>query len=337
MDRFSNILLKWYDENARELPWRMTNNPYFIWLSEIILQQTRVEQGMSYYFKFVKNFPTVFDLAKASEEEVLKNWQGLGYYSRARNLHSTARIVANELNGKFPQTYKELLKLKGIGPYTASAIASICFDEKTAVLDGNVFRFLSRYFDISTPIDNNQGKKEYQLIANSLISSDRPGDFNQGMMEMGARICKPKKWLCSSCPFQNSCLARKNKRIDQRPIKSKKLKVKERKISYLVCEWNSKLLFRKREHKDIWQGLYDFPEKHDHLDNLLGKENFSIINSPVPMTHILSHQKLLIEFQHVRIIDPSLIRLKGNWASKKVDSGLPLPRAIEKYLSDKMA
>lgn len=189
---FKEILTNWYSVNKRELPWRKTKNPYYIWLSEIILQQTQIKQGLPYYEAFVTNFPTIFDLANASEEEVLKLWQGLGYYSRARNLHFTAKYIVNELNGIFPNTYKELLKLKGIGDYTASAIASICFNEPTAVVDGNVYRFLSRHYGIETPINTTEGFKTFKALATELIDTNNPADFNQAIMEFGATQCKPK-------------------------------------------------------------------------------------------------------------------------------------------------
>ena len=205
--KFSNTLIQWYLQNNRELPWRKTKNPYFIWLSEIMLQQTRVAQGMSYYLKFIEVFPTVFDLAKATESTVLKMWQGLGYYSRARNLHFTANQIASELNGEFPSTYKEIIKLKGIGDYTASAISSICFNKPTAVVDGNVYRVLSRYFGIQTPINSATGIKEFKALAQTLIDTEQPGTYNQAIMDFGALHCKPQNPLCESCVFNDGCIA----------------------------------------------------------------------------------------------------------------------------------
>ncbi len=204
---FKKILTNWYSINKRNLLWRSTKNPYFIWLSEIIMQQTQVKQGSPYYEAFINQFPTVFDLAEADEETVLKLWQGLGYYSRARNLHASAKHIAYELNGKFPTTYSEIIKLKGVGDYTASAIASICFDEPTAVVDGNVYRVLSRYFGIDTPINSTQGIKEFKALASTLLDTAHPGDYNQAVMEFGATQCKPKNPYCMVCPLKDSCVA----------------------------------------------------------------------------------------------------------------------------------
>jgi len=336
--RFSNILLNWYDDNSRELPWRKTKNPYKVWISEIILQQTRVEQGMEYYFKFVDLFPSIHEMSQASEKEILKAWQGLGYYSRARNLHFTSKYIVNELNGIFPNNYLDLLKLKGVGPYTAAAISSICFNEKQAVVDGNVNRFLSRYFGIYTPVDSTEGKKEIAQLANSLISENRPGDFNQGLMEMGATICKPKKTDCRNCVFKNSCIAFEKSIVDELPIKIKKIKVKKRQIDYLVCEHKGKLLYRKREKKDIWQGLYDFPEVNlqgTEYDKILGSNNYTLLGETETLYHILSHQKLTVNFQKAKIVDESKINLMGEWAPIEPSDEIPLPRLIEKYLLEK--
>ena len=204
---FSKKLKHWYSNNKRELPWRQTKDPYFIWLSEIILQQTQVNQGLPYYVKFTENFPTIYHLASADESAVLKLWQGLGYYSRARNLHATAKYVVSELDGKFPNNYKDLIKLKGIGDYTASAIASICFNEATAVVDGNVYRVLSRYFGIDTPINSSKGAKVFKQLAQELIDLKDPATFNQAIMEFGATQCKPQNPDCKICPFNASCIA----------------------------------------------------------------------------------------------------------------------------------
>nr|WP_321539525.1 A/G-specific adenine glycosylase [Flavobacterium piscinae] len=221
---FSNRLIQWYLENKRDLPWRNTTNPYPIWLSEIILQQTRVAQGLPYYERFIETFPTVFDLANASEEQVLKLWQGLGYYSRGRNLHKTAQIIAFELNGTFPTTYTELLKLKGIGSYTAATIASFSQKEVVPVVDGNVFRILARYFDVETDISSATAKKEFTALANELIDSKQPDVFNQALMEFGALQCVPKNPNCSICVFKDSCAALQKKKVDLLPIKLKKRK-----------------------------------------------------------------------------------------------------------------
>ena len=216
---FSKIVIRWYSGNNRKLPWRETQNPYFIWLSEIILQQTQVKQGLPYYEAFVKNFPTIYDLAAAEEQTVLKLWQGLGYYSRARNLHFTAQYIVNECNGVFPNTYKTLLKLKGVGDYTASAIASICFGEATAVVDGNVYRVLARYFGIDTPINTTDGIKQFKALAQELIDKKDPATFNQAIMEFGAMQCRPKTPDCLFCPLSTSCIAYNKGRVGELPVK----------------------------------------------------------------------------------------------------------------------
>ncbi|MBL4723936.1 MAG: A/G-specific adenine glycosylase, partial [Lutibacter sp.] len=255
----SNQLILWYLSNKRDLPWRSTRNPYHIWLSEIILQQTRVDQGMAYYLKFIKVFPTVNDLAAASEEQVLKLWQGLGYYSRARNLHFSAKYVVEQLSGVFPSTYDEILKLKGVGDYTASAIASFCFNEVAAVVDGNVYRVLSRYFGISTPINSTKGIKEFKLLAQELIDVKDPGTHNQAIMEFGARMCKPQNPDCISCPLNESCVAVSEKSIKNLPVKVKKIKIKQRFFNYLVIQTKDKKTKIGKRENGIWKNLYEFP------------------------------------------------------------------------------
>lgn len=307
---FSEILIVWYLKNNRELPWRKTKNPYFIWLSEIMLQQTRVAQGMNYYLKFTENYPTVSDLANASETEVLKMWQGLGYYSRARNLHFTAKYITNELNGKFPSTFKEIITLKGIGDYTASAIASICFDEPTAVVDGNVYRVLARYFGIQTPINSSSGIKEFKELAQNLIDKNQPGTFNQAIMDFGAILCKPQNPLCDECPFSESCVALQKNLIKELPVKEKKIKVKNRYFNYLVIKTeDDKTVLTQRNDKGIWQGLYQFPlietDSTIHKEQLISSKEFtdlfpeettiSLFN-PKEIIHKLSHQHLHTHF-----------------------------------------
>jgi len=243
---FKRELIHWYSINKRDLPWRETKNPYYIWLSEIILQQTQVKQGLPYYEAFVKQYPSVFDLANASEEAVLKLWQGLGYYSRARNLHATAKHIAFNLNGKFPNNYKDLLTLKGVGDYTASAISSIAFNEVAAVVDGNVYRVLSRYFGIKTPINSTTGIKEFKSLASSLIDKKQPATFNQAIMEFGARQCKPKNPDCTTCPINRGCAALQKKLTDTLPVKLKKTKVSTKYFNFLVCiDANKNILFEK--------------------------------------------------------------------------------------------
>lgn len=313
---FYNILIKWYLQNKRDLPWRKTTNPYQIWLSEIMLQQTRVAQGMPYFFSFTKEFPTVKDLADASEEKVLKLWQGLGYYSRARNLHKTAQYIAYELNGVFPDSYKELLKLKGVGEYTAAAIASFSYNEAVPVVDGNVFRVLSRYFDIETDIALPATKKEFSALAQELMPSDNPAIFNQAIMEFGALQCVPKNPDCDVCVFNDSCAALQKKKVNLLPVKLKKTKVSNRFFNYLILEdVLGNTLIQKRTAKGIWHNLYEFPLlETDHVadfDFVSEKvqhdffSHYTIIGieecSETSIIHKLSHQHLHIQFWKIKI------------------------------------
>lgn len=312
--QFSNSLTAWYLQNKRDLPWRNTTNPYKIWLSEIILQQTRVSQGLPYFLKFIERFPTVFDLANASEEEVLKLWQGLGYYSRARNLHTTAKIIANDYAGNFPNNFKELLKLKGVGDYTAAAIASFSFNEIIPVVDGNVYRVLSRYFDIETNIALPKTKKEFFELASELISKENPALFNQSIMEFGALQCVPQNPDCSKCVLNSSCLALQKKKVHQLPVKIKTLKITHRFLNYIIVEDDDqKTIISKRDKKGIWHNLYEFPliETDNEVDikfisekvnETLFKENKIISISEInenEVLHKLSHQTLHIKFWKV--------------------------------------
>ncbi|MCG7500681.1 MULTISPECIES: A/G-specific adenine glycosylase [Tenacibaculum] len=336
-------LICWYGENKRSLPWRETKNPYFIWLSEIMLQQTRVEQGLPYYLKFTKAFPTVFDLAKADESEVLKLWQGLGYYSRARNLHFTAKFVANELKGMFPSSYKELIKLKGVGDYTASAIASICFKEPVAVVDGNVYRVLSRYFGISTPINSTKGIKEFKELAQTLIDTSQPDVYNQAIMDFGAMHCKPQNPLCNKCPLANGCVALAKNQIKELPVKEKKTKIKKRYFNYLVpiTEENETVL-EERKGKGIWQGLYQFPlvetQKKTSEEELVKNKQFtmlfpeettiSLFNTE-DIIHKLSHQHLITKFWIIKT--RKVNEQTMDWAVVKK---YPVPVLIDKFLEE---
>jgi len=257
---FSQEIIHWYQANKRSLPWRETKDPYHIWLSEIILQQTRVAQGTPYYVKFTDAFPTVFDLAAAPEEQVLKLWQGLGYYSRARNLHAAAQYVVNELNGVFPANYKALLQLKGVGDYTASAIASICFNSPEAVLDGNVYRVLSRYFGIDAPVNTTEGARLFKAIALDQLDLANPSDYNQAIMEFGALQCTPKLTDCSSCPLQSACVAYRTQKVTVLPVKLPKQKpVKVYHYYFVFVDPFGNTLYEKRTGKGIWEGLYQFP------------------------------------------------------------------------------
>lgn len=312
---FSKVLIDWYLKNKRELPWRKTSDPYHIWLSEIMLQQTRIEQGLPYYQRFISAFPSVFDLAAAPQEKVLKLWQGLGYYSRARNLHESAKYVAEELNGVFPGSYKELKELKGVGDYTAAAIASICYNEPVAVVDGNVYRVLSRFFDIETPINSTAGIKEFKALASELLDEKDPSSFNQALMEFGALQCKPRNPLCETCPLSSGCLALQKNKIKDLPVKLKKTKVKKRYFNYLVVySQENKTLLRQRTGKGIWNGLYEFPlietEKPvsegafpsaEKINEILGVQELSLqLHNKKPVVHKLSHQHIYTHFWWVK-------------------------------------
>lgn len=313
---FSKSLVLWYLQNKRDLPWRNTVNPYFIWLSEIMLQQTRVAQGLPYFLRFTEAFPTVFDLAKASEEEVLKLWQGLGYYSRARNLHKTAQQVAFEFNGEFPKTYNELLKLKGIGEYTAAAIASFSYNESVPVVDGNVYRVLSRYFEVETDIASAGAKKEFTQLAAELLPKGQANLFNQAIMEFGALQCVPKNPDCDNCIFNDSCAALQKKKVASLPVKSKKVKVRTRHFNYLVfLDETNDTLIHKRTQKGIWHNLYEFPLLETEAE-LTEKELLKLLQNQSFVTnkisdihwynsettvHKLTHQHLNINFWKIEV------------------------------------
>lgn len=339
---FSKVLIQWYLQNKRDLPWRNTTNPYPIWLSEIMLQQTRVAQGMPYFLSFTTAFPTVFDLAKADEEHVLKLWQGLGYYSRARNLHKTAQYIADELAGVFPETYKELLTLKGVGEYTAAAIASFSYNEVVPVVDGNVFRVLSRYFDVETDITLASAKKEFAALALELIPKNDPATFNQAIMEFGALQCVPKNPDCGNCVFNTSCSALQKKKVDQLPFKSKKVKVRNRYFNYIVvADANDHTLINKRTSKGIWHNLYEFPlietESEEGFDSIAlkvitdlyaAKDLISIEACyDQSIIHKLSHQHLYIKFWKVRLA----IKMVGAISSAKLKT-FPFPIVIHNFI-----
>lgn len=309
--QFSKVLIAWYLQNKRDLPWRHTNNPYLIWLSEIMLQQTRVAQGLPYYLQFVDAFPTVFDLASADEQQVLRLWQGLGYYSRARNLHKAAKYVVTEFNGVFPNSYSQLLKLPGVGNYTAAAIASFAYNEPVAVVDGNVYRVLARYFDIETDIASSSANAEFRELAQQLIPNNQPALFNQAIMEFGALQCVPKNPNCSICVFNSSCAALQKNKVGILPIKRKKAKVKNRFFNYLVIEdeFNNTVV-TKREDQGIWQNLYEFP-LHESMQ-AVGEPDFDylkLVNEVLSIVelddsaviHKLSHQHLHIKFWKMQL------------------------------------
>lgn len=340
MSDFSLLICEWYRRNKRDLPWRSTRDPYKIWLSEIILQQTRVDQGMSYYLKFVKHYPTVKHLAEASEQEVLNDWQGLGYYSRARNLHKAAKQIVNEFKAEFPNDYEHILKLSGVGPYTSAAISSFAYNEAQAVVDGNVFRVLSRVFDIDTDIMSTQGKKEFDVLAKELLPSSNPGEHNQALMEFGALHCTFHQPKCENCVLQAKCLAFQNKTVLERPVKLKKVKMRNRYFNYFHIEKDGLLVLNKRAEKDIWQHLYEFPmietekklsdEEIAHLCER--KFNLKISKVVLMKKHILSHQNIHAQIAQVHInkintqdFAEYLVILK----SELID--YPIPRLLERY------
>lgn len=341
MLNFVLLIAEWYRQTARNLPWRNTKNPYKIWLSEVILQQTRVEQGLPYYLKFTENFPTVIDLANAEEETVLKNWQGLGYYSRARNLHAAAKMIRDLHLGNFPHSYSDILKLKGVGEYTAAAVASFAFNLPHAVVDGNVYRVLSRFYDIDTPIDSTEGKKLFYNLANELLLKEDPALFNQAMMEFGAMQCVPVNPDCGSCPVRPECLGYKNGTVSLRPVKAKKTKVTDRYFYYMVFHNDHQLVLKKRGPKDVWQGLYDFPliESPSKLDeeNYAGVLGISLsqIKKQHHTKHILSHQRIFAAFLYLDFL-PEKTLWKEDWELAEWSrlEKYPLPRIIERYLKE---
>ena len=324
---FAATLLQWFKNNGRSLPWRETDDAYAIWLSEVILQQTRIAQGMSYWERFMAQWPTVNDLAAATEDEVLKAWQGLGYYSRARNLHTAAQQVV-ELGG-FPQTFKELKTLKGVGDYTAAAIASIAFGEPVAVVDGNVYRVLSRYYGIDTPIDSTEGKKGFQALAQSLLPINEPADYNEAIMDFGATQCTPNSPHCSACPLCETCVAFREQRINELPVKSKKVKQRERHFTYIYIEYEGKIAIHQRGAGDIWQGLWEFPQE-EHLtssEDSAWKTEAQLLQKGVK--HILTHQILLADIYLWRPKNRPQLPSEFIWIEKQDLENYALPRLIE--------
>ncbi len=346
---FTEELLKWYEGNARELPWIGEKNPYYIWLSEIILQQTRVEQGRPYYERFVKQYPVIEDLAGAEEDEVMKLWEGLGYYSRARNLHASAKYVAEDLGGDFPDSYEEILKLKGVGPYTAAAVASFAYNLPHAVLDGNVYRILSRYFGIDIPIDSTAGKKEFSKLASELLPEGKAAVYNQAIMDFASTQCKPGKPDCQACVLSDACAAYASGRVTELPVKEKKLKRKERFFHYLVIRYEGDVFLQKRERKDIWQNLFEFPlleldrmivapavlMKHDYCKDLLGDLDPEMMDISKVYKQLLTHQKVHACFFEMEVSDIS----KGFDGLKRVSVNAvkeqAFPKTLNSYLLDR--
>lgn len=348
----NSIILKiidWYDKNKRDLPWRSDGTTYEVWLSEVLLQQTRVDQGLPYYHNFLKRFPNLNALANATEDEVLHCWQGLGYYTRARNLLKCAKLVMSDYDGNFPESYHELIKLPGIGPYTGAAIASIVFKKGVPVVDGNVFRVLSRIFGIYADIGSSKENRAFYKLSEDLILKDRPGTYNQSMMELGALVCKPKQPLCDICPVNLHCWAYRMDKQNELPVKKRRIKIKQRYFHYLVLDYNNRFYLRKRGNKDIWRGLYDFLllESGNEmiqwgnlcLDFPQGVVEKNLERLGGTYKHVLSHQRLVIRFYRLKIDSLNLEYLdellkKGDFYSWEEMEGLPKPVLIDRFMKE---
>lgn len=342
----SKELILWYMINKRDLPWRNSHDPYHIWVSEIILQQTRVVQGLSYYIRFIETFPSIKNLAEAPQEQVLKLWQGLGYYSRARNMHMAAKQIMENLGGEFPKSFKDLLLLKGVGDYTAAAVASLAFNQPVAVVDGNVIRVIARLFGIEEAVDKPSVLKDIKSIASDLLDKEKPAIYNQAIMEFGALQCVPVNPNCHSCVLNNKCLALKYKIVSKIPAKSQKLKIRNRFFYYLVINSKQQIYFQRRGPGDIWEGLYEFPlieteeaitvqdlqeRIHSRLD--IKTTMTKIISISPVVKHILTHQKLHVTFIYLQT-ETSDSSVPVNWIKKEIAQvhELAVPRAIDRYL-----
>jgi len=348
--KFTKHLSEWFAESHRPLPWKDTKDAYLIWLSEIILQQTRVEQGLPYFERFREKYPTVRDLANAPEDEVMRMWEGLGYYSRARNLHFTAKHIADDLEGKFPDTHAGILALKGVGDYTAAAIGSFAYDLPHAVVDGNVYRVLSRYFGEETPIDTTQGKKLFAALADELLDKKNPAQYNQAIMDFGATHCKPKQPLCAACLMKNDCVAFAENMVGLLPIKSKKLKKVSRYFHYLVLNEGEYVWLRKRGAGDIWQNLYDFPlvekektlslselEQTDEWLSFFPKKNIHIKKVSRPFGQTLTHRKIIAVFVELDVDENFEGEKHGFVQVARMDfDNYAFPRILNDYLKDEV-
>lgn len=345
MDIFNSLIHHWYSLFKRDLPWRNTRNPYFIWLSEIILQQTRIDQGMAYYMSFTEEFPTISDLASASEDKVLKLWQGLGYYSRARNLHFTARYIAEHYNGQFPDEYRLILSLKGIGEYTTAAIASISFNQEYPAVDGNVYRVLSRFYGIYDPIDTSAGKKTFVKLAAELIKGTDPGMHNQALMEFGALQCTPQKPDCLRCPLQEKCYAFANKKAADLPVKLKKTTQRNRYFNYFEISHGDSLWLKKRVGKDIWKNLFEFPMVETsvatgfeelmamlEVNQLMDADNSVVEKIEDWKIHLLTHQKINYRFIKVCLLQEKEMPVELIRVNKKDIFNFAVPKLLETYL-----
>lgn len=339
---FNYLILSYFDKNKRDLPWRHTKDPFRIWLSEIILQQTRVDQGMKFYNNFIQEFDTIFDLANAEEQKVLKLWQGLGYYSRARNLHYTSKVISDELNGHFPTNFHDLKKLKGIGDYTAAAISSIVYNEAVPAVDGNMFRVFARYFNIEDDISSPKTKKIFWDLGLEIIDKKRPGDFNQAVMDLGATICTPKQPKCEICPLNESCEALRLNKVTELPVKLKKTKVSNRFLHFIIIENESTIAFSKRTGNDVWKNLFTFPKIETETD-LLDKGWILDQNLENKLTfideekHVLSHQNLFIKYWKLNVSLNEITKMKAENNFEMISlndlEDYPLPKPIEKFIN----
>lgn len=345
---FLEILIKWNrNKNKREMPWKGEKDPYKIWISEIILQQTRVQQGLAYYNRFIKAWPNVKSLAKATQQEVYKLWEGLGYYSRCRHLMTSAKFINDELGGRFPEKYEDILSLKGIGDYTAAAIASFAFNQPYAVVDGNVFRVLARFFGVQAPVDTTEGKKIFKRLAGELIDKRNPAEYNQSIMDFGAVVCKPVLPLCNECPLQNLCVAYEKKSVNILPLKEKNIKTRHRFFNYLIVEKGNKIYINQRIEKDIWQNLYEFilvetdnlvSEKEflksPGIANTLNGNNFKVNKISKTFSQKLTHQTISGRFFHISIENPIAHLKKYKAVSRNELKKLAFPKFIASYLQD---
>ncbi len=347
MDFITNLLL-WYKKNGRQLPMRQTRDPYKTWISEIIFQQTRIEQGMPYYDRFLHKFPNIIALADANEDEVLSAWQGLGYYSRARYLHCTAKFIVNQLNGHFPECYDDIIQLKGIGSYTAAAIASWCFGEQKMAIDGNVYRVLSRFFDIDRNINTAAGRKQFDKLGDQLIQKGDAGEINQALIDLGATVCLPANPNCNICPVHHSCLAVHRNTIQYRPVKNLPQKVKLRYFTYFAINYKNKFLLRKRAENDIWKGLYEFPLIEtdqfaeagqliiaDFLDQFIKKATNRQIEIVEMPKHVLSHQVIFSRFVVVKV-DAEPFTNGYILAEIGIDDSFPMPVLLENFMKNRL-
>lgn len=347
--RFSSLLLKWNKEkNNRKMPWKGENDPYKIWLSEIILQQTRVGQGLNYYHNFVKKFPDIHKLAKAKDATIFKLWEGLGYYTRCRNLIATARFISKEKGGKFPEKYEDIKALKGIGPYTAAAISSFAFNLPHAVVDGNVYRVLARVFGIEKPIDTTTGKKFFTALADELLNKKLPGIYNQAIMDFGAVVCKPALPLCKRCILKKNCVAFLNNKVSELPVKGKKIRIRKRWFYYLVISYKYEMAILKRTEKDIWQDLYEFPliEAAGELDKKkilfqaeknkwVQKNKYELIATSPLFKQQLSHQSIAGQFIEIMLKRKPKLSNDWLWLTKDKLSKYTFPQFINQYLRKK--